>query len=149
MKHLSPMVVFDETLLNQYNQALPRYTSYPPATELSADFDRNAYTTAIAVGNHKQTPLSLYCHIPFCEKPCYFCGCNTVITQRKEVAEPYLGYLVRQIRQVASLVDQNRRVHQLHWGGGTPNYLDRGQVEFLWNQLNHYFQQKQNQNELI
>lgn len=139
MKPLSSIVVFDETLLNQYNQALPRYTSYPPATELSVDFDRNTYTTAIAVGNHKQTPLSLYCHIPFCEKPCYFCGCNTVITQRKEVAEPYLGYLVRQIRQVASLVDQNRRVHQLHWGGGTPNYLDRGQVEFLWNQLNHYF----------
>lgn len=87
----------------------------------------------------KKTPLSLYCHIPFCETPCYFCGCNTIITQRKEVAEPYLGYLSRHIRQVASLVNPERPVHQLHWGGGTPNYLDLNQVEFLWKQLNHYF----------
>jgi oxygen-independent coproporphyrinogen III oxidase len=139
MTQISQAVAFDAVLLNKYNQPLPRYTSYPPATELNTDFDRNAFGTAIAVGNHKQTPLSLYCHIPFCETPCYFCGCNTIITQRKEVAEPYLGYLARQIRQVASMVDAKRRVHQLHWGGGTPNYLDRPQVEFLWNQFNRYF----------
>jgi oxygen-independent coproporphyrinogen-3 oxidase len=99
MKQLSQTVEFDSALLNKYNQPLPRYTSYPPATELSTDFDRHAFKTAIAVGNHKQTPLSLYCHIPFCETPCYFCGCNTIITQRKEVVEPYLGYLDRQIRR--------------------------------------------------
>ena len=139
MNQLLPTVEFDAALLNQYNQPLPRYTSYPPATELNTEFDSNAFRAAITVGNHKQTPLSLYCHIPFCETPCYFCGCNTIITQRKEVAEPYLGYLARQIRQVASLVDADRRVHQLHWGGGTPNYLDRSQVEFLWNQFNRYF----------
>ncbi len=139
MTQLSQAVAFDAALLNKYNQPLPRYTSYPPATELNTDFDLNAFRAAIAVGNHKQTPLSLYCHIPFCETPCYFCGCNTIITQRKEVAEPYIGYLARQIRQVASLVDANRRVHQLHWGGGTPNYLDQVQVEFLWNQFNRYF----------
>ena len=139
MKQLSQTVEFDAALLNQYNQPLPRYTSYPPATELSTQFDRNAFQTAISVGNHRQTPLSLYCHIPFCEKPCYFCGCNTIITQRKEVAEPYLGYLARQIRQVASLIDPDRLVHQLHWGGGTPNYLDLQQVEFLWNQFNQNF----------
>jgi oxygen-independent coproporphyrinogen-3 oxidase len=139
MKQLSQTVDFDAALLSRYNQPLPRYTSYPPATELSADFDRNAFQAALAVGNHKQTPLSLYCHIPFCETPCYFCGCNTIITQRKEVAEPYLGYLARQIHQVAGLVDGDRLVHQLHWGGGTPNYLDRSQVEFLWNQFNDCF----------
>ncbi|MEG4802614.1 oxygen-independent coproporphyrinogen III oxidase [Microcoleus sp. ARI1-B5] len=139
MKQLSQAVEFDAALLNKYNQPLPRYTSYPPATELSTDFDRNAFKTAIAVGNHKRTPLSLYCHIPFCATPCYFCGCNTIITQRKEVVEPYLGYLDRQIRQVARLVDADRLVHQLHWGGGTPNYLDQSQVEFLWNQLNRHF----------
>jgi oxygen-independent coproporphyrinogen-3 oxidase len=139
MKHLSPTIEFDAALLNKYNQPLPRYTSYPPATELTPHFDRDAFRGAIAVGNHKKTPLSLYCHIPFCETPCYFCGCNTVITQRKEVADPYLGYLVRHIRQIASLVNRDRRVHQLHWGGGTPNYLSLSQVEFLWNQLNQYF----------
>lgn len=139
MKHLSQTIEFDAALLNKYNRPLPRYTSYPPATELTPDFDRDAFRGAISVGNHKQTPLSLYCHIPFCEKPCYFCGCNTIITQRKDVTDPYLGYLVRHIHQIASLVDRDRLVHQLHWGGGTPNYLSLSQVEFLWNELNQYF----------
>jgi oxygen-independent coproporphyrinogen-3 oxidase len=140
MKTLSQTVEFDAALLNQYNQSVPRYTSYPPATELSTDFDPDAFQAAIAVGNHQKTPLSLYCHIPFCEAPCYFCGCNTIITQRKEVVEPYLGYLARQIGQVAKLVDSDRRVHQLHWGGGTPNYLHQSQVEFLWKQFHQNFQ---------
>lgn len=139
MKQLSQTVEFDAALLNQYNLPLPRYTSYPPATELSSDFDPHFFNRAIDLGNHKKTPLSLYCHIPFCETPCYFCGCNTIITQRREVAEPYLGYLARQIRQVAQLVSPDRQVHQLHWGGGTPNYLDLQQVEFLWNRFHRYF----------
>ncbi|WNZ44725.1 oxygen-independent coproporphyrinogen III oxidase [Leptolyngbya boryana CZ1] len=139
MKQLSQTVEFDAALLNQYNLPLPRYTSYPPATELSSDFDPHFFNRAIDLGNHKKTPLSLYCHIPFCETPCYFCGCNTIITQRREVAEPYLGYLARQIRQVAQSVSSDRQVHQLHWGGGTPNYLDLQQVEFLWNRFHRYF----------
>ncbi len=139
MKQLSQTVEFDAALLNQYNLPLPRYTSYPPATELSPDFDPHFFNRAIDLGNHKKTPLSLYCHIPFCETPCYFCGCNTIITQRREVAEPYLGYLARQIRQVAQSVSSDRQVHQLHWGGGTPNYLDLQQVEFLWNRFHRYF----------
>ncbi|MBW4467756.1 MAG: oxygen-independent coproporphyrinogen III oxidase [Pegethrix bostrychoides GSE-TBD4-15B] len=139
MKPLSQTVEFDLAVLNRYNQPLPRYTSYPPATELTPDFDRHAFQVAIAAGNHKKTPLSLYCHIPFCETPCYFCGCNTVITPRKQVADPYLDYLSRHIQQIASLVNPERRVHQLHWGGGTPNYLNLDQVEFLWNQLNQHF----------
>lgn len=140
MKQLSQTVEFDAALLTQYNQPLPRYTSYPPATELSAEFEMNDFRAAIEFGNTQQTALSLYCHIPFCETPCYFCGCNTIITQRREVAEPYLGYLARQIRQTAQLVSSQRPVHQLHWGGGTPNYLDQQQIEFLWNQLHRYFQ---------
>lgn len=139
MKHTSQSVQFDAALLNKYNQPLPRYTSYPPATELKNEFDVDGFRSAIATGNYKKTPLSLYCHIPFCETPCYFCGCNTIITQRKEVAEAYLGYLARHIQQVASLVSPDREVHQLHWGGGTPNYLSKSQVEFLWNQLNRHF----------
>lgn len=139
MKQLSQAIQFDAELLNKYNQALPRYTSYPPATELTSNFDQDAFRTALAVGNHKKTPLSLYCHIPFCETPCYFCGCNTVITQRKEVAEPYLEYLARHIQQIAQLVNPERRVQQFHWGGGTPNYLSMSQVEFLWQQLNQHF----------
>jgi oxygen-independent coproporphyrinogen III oxidase len=140
MKQLAQTVQFDTALLNKYNQPLPRYTSYPPATELTPNFQPDSFRSAIAIGNYKKTPLSLYCHIPFCETPCYFCGCNTIITQRKSLADPYLDYLIRHINQVASLVDRDRLVHQLHWGGGTPNYLSQNQVELLWNHLNQQFQ---------
>jgi oxygen-independent coproporphyrinogen-3 oxidase len=94
----------------------------------------------LATGNYKQTPLSLYCHIPFCQSACYFCGCNTIITQQKKVAEPYLDALIRNIEQVASLTDRRRVVNQLHWGGGTPNYLTLEQVERLWQALQNNFQ---------
>lgn len=139
MSFTLPAVQFDSTLLRKYNQPVPRYTSYPPATELKPEFEEVDFRAAIAVGNHKQTPLSLYCHIPFCDSACYFCGCNTVITQRKEVAEPYLDYTERHIRQIAQLIDRNRPVHQMHWGGGTPNYLSLKQVERLWTTINQHF----------
>jgi oxygen-independent coproporphyrinogen-3 oxidase len=139
MRLLSQAVEFDLNLLRKYDRPVPRYTSYPPATELKEEFREIDFKTAIAVSNYKKTPLSLYCHIPFCETACYFCGCNTVITQRKEVAEPYLDYIRRDIKQMAELIDRDRLVNQLHWGGGTPNYLSPKQVETLWETINHHF----------
>lgn len=139
MQHLPPTVQFDAQLLQQYDQPVPRYTSYPPATELTPEFEEIDFRAAIAVSNYKKTPLSLYCHIPFCDTACYFCGCNTVITQRKEIAEPYLNYLVRHIQQMAQLIDRDRTVHQLHWGGGTPNYLSLSQIETLWIAIHEQF----------
>lgn len=139
MSFVLPTVQFDSKLLRKYDRAVPRYTSYPPATELTPEFEEVDFRAAIAVSNYKKTPLSLYCHIPFCETVCYFCGCNTVITQRKEVAEPYLEYTARHIRQMAELIDRRRPVHQMHWGGGTPNYLSLPQIEKLWTTINNHF----------
>lgn len=139
MKLLSQAVEFDYNLLRKYDRPVPRYTSYPPATELKEEFAEIDFKTSIAVSNYKKTPLSLYCHIPFCESACYFCGCNTVITQRKEIAEPYLNYLDRDIKQMAQLINHDRQVQQLHWGGGTPNYLSLQQAEHLWTTINNYF----------
>ncbi|MBD2652248.1 oxygen-independent coproporphyrinogen III oxidase [Synechocystis sp. FACHB-383] len=134
-----PAVEFSAELLNKYNQGIPRYTSYPPATELSPAFDPSDFRAAINLGNYKKTPLSLYCHIPFCAKACYFCGCNTIITQHKPAVEPYLKAVAKQIALVAPLVDRQRPVQQLHWGGGTPNYLTLGQAEFLFNTITDAF----------
>lgn len=132
-------VQFDIDLLQKYDRPVPRYTSYPPATELREDFDRQHFQAAIVAGNTQNTPLSLYCHIPFCDQPCYFCGCNTLVTPRTGIAEPYLGYLTRHIHQVAELVDGDRLVQQLHWGGGTPNYLSLDQVQRLSQSLHENF----------
>ncbi|MCM1983642.1 oxygen-independent coproporphyrinogen III oxidase [Lyngbya confervoides] len=132
-------VQFDAPLLQKYDQPVPRYTSYPPATELRANFDPIDFRAALAVSNYQTKPLSLYCHIPFCDSACYFCGCNTVITQHKPAAETYLDYLVRHLEQVAALVDGDRRVQQMHWGGGTPNFLTLAQIERLWTAIQDHF----------
>ena len=139
MKSLCQNVKFDSDLLHKYDQPVPRYTSYPPATELAENFDESLFRGAIAAGNYKKTPLSLYCHIPFCAKACYFCGCNTIITQSKAVVQPYLDYVTKHIQQIAPLIKGDRLVQQMHWGGGTPNYLTHEQVKFLWNAFHQHF----------
>lgn len=132
-------VEFDAALIQKYDRPLPRYTSYPPATELHPALEERVFREAIALGNYQNRPLSLYCHIPFCATPCYFCGCNTVITQRKALAEPYLAALIHHIDRTADLVKGDRPVEQLHWGGGTPNYLSLEQMRQLWNALQRRF----------
>lgn len=139
MTNLTPTVEFNADLINKYNQGIPRYTSYPPATELTPEFDPTDFRAALAMGNYKQTPLSLYCHIPFCSKACYFCGCNTIITQHKPAVDPYLKAVKKQIEKIAPLVDRQRVINQLHWGGGTPNYLTLEQADFLFTTLTDAF----------
>ncbi len=144
MKTLDHVVEFNAGLINKYNQAIPRYTSYPPATELRSDFEPLDFRAALAMGNIKKTPLSLYCHIPFCSKACYFCGCNTIITQHKPAVDPYLNAIKKQIEKIAPLVDRQRSVNQLHWGGGTPNYLTLEQASFLLTTLTDAFSMAEN-----
>lgn len=139
MEFFQPTLQFDSYLLQKYDVPIPRYTSYPPATQLTSEFSERDFYSAVEIGNYKKTPLSLYCHIPFCETPCYFCGCNTVITQKKELAEVYLKYLVQDLEQTASIIDADRKVDQLHWGGGTPNYLNLHQIDLLWTKINQLF----------
>ncbi|WP_016951164.1 oxygen-independent coproporphyrinogen III oxidase [Anabaena sp. PCC 7108] len=139
MVFLLPGVRFDLDLIKKYDTRAPRYTSYPPATELSEAFTATDFQAAITASNQRQTPLSLYFHIPFCQSTCYFCGCNTVISNNKNIAKPYLEHLVQEIQNTTALIDTNRKVLQVHWGGGTPNYLELDQVEFLWNKINRYF----------
>lgn len=140
MVFVSPGVKFDLDMIKKYDTPAPRYTSYPPATQLSEGFTANDYQSAIAASNQRKSPLSLYFHIPFCQSSCYFCGCNTVISNNKNIAKPYLEHLVREIKHTANLIDADRKVLQVHWGGGTPNYLEPQQVQFLWQNITSHFQ---------
>ncbi|WP_193197590.1 oxygen-independent coproporphyrinogen III oxidase [Nostoc sp. MG11] len=139
MVFLLPGVKFDLDMIKKYDTRAPRYTSYPPATELNETFTQTDFKAAIAASNQRKSPLSLYFHIPFCQSACYFCGCNTVISNNKKIAKPYVEYLVQEIKNTSALIDPQRKVLQIHWGGGTPNYLERDQVEFLWKNINRYF----------
>ena len=139
MQNVISTIQFDADLLQKYNQAIPRYTSYPPATELTDHFCLEEVTNALDRSNQRQTPLSLYFHLPFCHSACYFCGCNVIVSNSDKAADNYLNYLIREIEQKAQLVDTTRPVVQLHWGGGTPNYLNLEQVERLWQAINRHF----------
>jgi oxygen-independent coproporphyrinogen-3 oxidase len=75
--------------------------------------------------------VSLYVHVPFCRKLCFYCGCNMLVTQRQDLVERYLQALEIEVREVAKLLPQNPEVVQLHLGGGTPTYLDVAQLTRL------------------
>ncbi len=126
-------------LLGKYNQPGPRYTSYPTAPEWNDEFGSHQLRQAFERANATATPLSLYFHIPFCESLCLYCGCNVVISKKREVAGTYLTHLKREIDWVSSFVDPARKVKQLHWGGGTPTYLSAEQIEELFTYIRARF----------
>ena len=139
MQTLISNLQFDAELLQKYNQPLPRYTSYPPATQLTEKFTLADIENSLAAANERQTPLSLYFHLPFCHSACYFCGCNVIVSNSSTAAENYLKHLLLEIEHKAQLIDRSRPVVQLHWGGGTPNYLSIEQVTSLWQAINSHF----------
>ncbi|HEY9865266.1 MAG TPA: oxygen-independent coproporphyrinogen III oxidase [Candidatus Obscuribacterales bacterium] len=132
-------VAFDFDLIEKYGNAVPRYTSYPPATELKDGFTPLDWEFSLTESNQRQSPLSLYFHIPFCQTACYFCGCNVIVSNNKNAAKTYIEYLSKEIEFTSSFIDTRRPVTQLHWGGGTPNYLSLEQVDYLWETINKQF----------
>ncbi len=132
---------FDPALIARYDVAGPRYTSYPPVPQFRADFDEPALRRVIRTSNDEPIPrpLSLYVHVPFCTSPCFYCGCNRVITSDKAQAGRYLERLYREIEMLAPLFDRDRPVQQLHLGGGTPNFFDMASMRELIESLARHF----------
>jgi len=132
----SQQIVWDQAVLDKYNYSGPRYTSYPTAVEFHEAFTIADYDRACA--QYPERPLSLYVHIPFCHKLCYYCGCNKVVTRHSHKADEYLDILAHEIQQRASLLP-GRRVTQLHFGGGTPTFLTNKQISRLMTLLRDEF----------
>lgn len=132
---------FDADLLRRYDRPGPRYTSYPTAPQFGPSFGDAAFVEAARLSNGDPIPrqLSLYVHVPFCFSPCFYCGCNRVITRDQSRAGLYLSRLVREISLVAPLFDRDRDVIQLHLGGGTPNFLGNDHLLELVESLDHNF----------
>ena len=130
----------DDALLRRLDVPIPRYTSYPTAPVWSEQVGRRAYAAALRkAGKKKEAPLSLYLHIPFCRERCSFCGCNVVISRSTASADAYLGALVREMDAAAELLGERRDVAQIHWGGGTPTFLEERQIESLWTAITRRF----------
>jgi oxygen-independent coproporphyrinogen III oxidase len=110
-------------LLDKYNQALPRYTSYPPANHFK-EMGHDTYVELLdASNNDEPSNISIYIHIPFCHKICFYCGCNAMRHSRPQTVVDYVAALKQEIKMVKSHLAPNRKVAQIHYGGGTPNAI--------------------------
>ena len=130
---------WNETLLRRYDKSGPRYTSYPTALAFHEQFSADDFTQALARSNESHRPLSLYVHVPFCRKICFYCACNKIATKNTALAEPYLSRLDREMVLTARHLDTSRPVQQLHWGGGTPTFLTLAQMGDLIDRLDARF----------
>ncbi|MCG6118325.1 MAG: oxygen-independent coproporphyrinogen III oxidase [Aquimonas sp.] len=132
---------FDAELLRRYDRPGPRYTSYPTAPHFTPRFSAADYRRAAEASNSDPIPrpLSLYLHVPFCLSPCFYCGCNRIITRDLERGERYLRYVQKELSHVAPLLDSDREVIQLHLGGGTPNFLKPELMEGMVQALGREF----------
>ena len=138
---MTSSIAFDAELLRRYDRPGPRYTSYPTAPVFTTEFGQAQLRAQASRTNEEPIPrpLSLYLHIPYCFSPCFYCGCNRVITRDKSRAAPYLLRLEREIERMAQLFDRGREVVQVHLGGGTPNFLTAVQIGELMETLRGHF----------
>ncbi len=132
-------VRFDLDLIERYGGRGPRYTSYPTALQFDESFAVADYERVARDSNKSGRPLSIYVHIPFCRSLCYYCACNKIVTRNQERVRSYLVNLEREIDLQSALFDDSRCVEQLHFGGGTPTYLNRKQMWALMADLRQAF----------
>ena len=126
-------------LVKKYNVAGPRYTSYPPATKFTDTVTREQLLARIEENNRAARDLSIYFHIPFCETLCWFCGCTTVITTNHNKGTEYIDYLGREVAKMAERLNPERKVVQLHFGGGTPTFLRPDEIRRLGDIIHKHF----------
>ena len=136
------MFNIDLNKIRKYDRPGPRYTSYPTAPQFNENFKHDQYLEEIIKTNYgeKLPELSLYYHLPFCDTLCYFCGCNMVITRNRDRVKEYINYLKKEIDMVRTYILPDRKVGQLHWGGGTPTHLNPDEIHDLISFINQSFQ---------
>ncbi|MEZ6188337.1 MAG: oxygen-independent coproporphyrinogen III oxidase [Planctomycetota bacterium] len=121
----------DLELIRRFNVAGPRYTSYPPATHFTDAVDWAELDARLAEANRARRDLSLYVHLPYCASPCYYCGCTKLIDPKGVKNAGYLDFLEREVDLRCAELDPERKVVQVHLGGGTPTYLSADELTRL------------------
>jgi oxygen-independent coproporphyrinogen-3 oxidase len=131
----------DPALLGRFDVPGPRYTSYPTADRFVEAFDAQAFANWLGKRGAADapTPLSLYVHLPFCNTVCYYCACNKVITRDHGKTAQYLAALEREADLVCERLTGERRIEQLHLGGGTPSFLSNDELCALMKMLTQRF----------
>jgi len=126
-----------DSLINKYNVAGPRYTSYPTVPY----WDNNTFSLkewketlikSFNETNHLEG-ISLYIHLPFCESLCTFCGCHKRITKRHELETPYIDAVLKEWKLYCNLFEDKPKIKELHLGGGTPTFFSPNNLKYLIN----------------
>jgi oxygen-independent coproporphyrinogen-3 oxidase len=141
MSYPSSELVIDPVLIRKHDVSGPRYTSYPTAdrfVEAFGEIELRQWLAKRNIGGISQ-PLSAYVHIPFCNTICYYCACNKVITRDRSKSAKYIKYLEKELAMVRPLLGSDRKLCQLHWGGGTPTFLQREEMRALMDALDATF----------
>ena len=115
--------LMDPLFARYARRATPRYTSYPTAPHFQKGFPEERYRDWLARLD-PSAPVSLYLHVPFCRKMCWYCGCNMKLAARYEPVADYAEVLRREVALTADALPGRTTVSHLHWGGGTPTALE-------------------------
>lgn len=128
---------FNSQELQLLSRPVPRYTSYPPVPAWNKEVTQEAIATSLASLSQSGDFSALYIHIPFCQKLCWYCGCNTQVKKSTSAADPYLSALIKEM----ALIAKNGRINinEIHFGGGTPNFLSAQQFHTLFCAIEKYF----------
>jgi oxygen-independent coproporphyrinogen-3 oxidase len=142
MHYPASELVIDPVLIRSHDVSGPRYTSYPTADRFVEAFGETELRQWLAkrnIGGISQ-PLSAYVHLPFCDTVCYYCACNKVVTRDHSRSAKYIKYLQKELALLGPLLGGDRKLCQLHWGGGTPTFLAREEMRELMASLDATFE---------
>ena len=118
-------------IIEKYNVPVPRYTSYPPAN-FFREYSEDEYRVAVHESNAaKDNHLSFYLHIPFCRHLCHYCACNSYAMQNEQSVNAYVEALHKEIELLLPLLDRERQIAQIHYGGGSPTTLQPAVIQSL------------------
>ena len=118
-------------IIQKYNRPVPRYTSYPPANYFAPCSEADYLTMCELSDKARQNNISFYLHIPFCRHLCHYCGCNSYPMAKPEMVKAYVEALHREIDLVASHISHDRKISQIHYGGGSPTSIPISMIREL------------------
>ncbi|MGO2356037.1 MAG: oxygen-independent coproporphyrinogen III oxidase [Marinomonas foliarum] len=130
-------MIWDSALISKYDLSGPRYTSYPTAPQFDASISKIALIDKMLMPS--EADLSLYFHVPFCAHLCYYCACNKIVTKQYDKGIEYVELLGEEMRLRSLMLDDSRKVTQLHFGGGTPTFLTEDLIKVLFDSVKQYF----------
>ncbi len=134
----NPHAPADAHLIAKYDGRAPRYTSYPTAVQFTPEVTDATYRAWLA-DLPVTTPVSVYLHIPFCARLCWYCGCNTRAVSRHEPVRDYVALLMTELSLLEQALPGKMTVGDIHLGGGTPNMLNAEELATIFGGLRHVF----------